>query len=105
MNNNPTPLFVALGFFFLIGILVVACSSDDKNVTRIPDHTVSVKFEDIPVYQVEDIAKLNETHFSLVQLKDGHDYWFYRQSRGERGYSGLTHCHACKKCAVAGSSR
>jgi hypothetical protein len=72
-------------------ILLIGC---DESSEPVPLHHVGNK--EIPVVEVETAASPDD--FQLIQLKDGHDYWFYRDRGGERGYAGLAHSPECKKC-------
>ena len=101
MNDTPTTLFVSLIGFLLLGLLVFAVKSKRAKEVAHPDHSVTVHFEDIPVFDIDEYSRLDSNDFVIVKLKDGHDYWFFKDRGGDKGYAAMTHCQECKKCAEA----
>ncbi|MEM7315888.1 MAG: hypothetical protein AAF497_22360 [Planctomycetota bacterium] len=76
--------------------IVLLCGFSGCEESEPPEPLHHVGTKEIPVVDVEAAASPDD--FQLIQLKDGHDYWFYRDKSEQRGYAGLAHSPECQKC-------
>ncbi len=97
MKRTCCPGFVSCGRPWCCAVgLLWSLSMLGCEEPPVPTHRVSTA--ELPVVAVETAKGVSPDEFQLIQLRDGHDYWFYSNQESS-GYAALTHAPDCAKCS------
>ena len=90
--------WATLGFVLCLGLGAVCWVASASDKDEVPPASVShIGPNDTPVYSMDKVGEIDE-EFQLIHLPDGHDYWFYRDRGGDRGYAAMAHSPECGVC-------